>query len=465
MPEELTPKERTVVWQHRLLTVMWELKFGISAASLMTKLLELANHDTALIAQANSVHWAINGLIQLWGTPLAGALSDAMGRKRIWAMGRISKMFWFLGSMRATSMSQYIMACIMAWGIFDFGTLSIEDAAWADIFGSRPELSSRLRSDVKVLSQISGLVGPMVGAEVLRRLGAVAGFKIAAGLCVLEAAMVLSTHETLPPEERKPMPSLRSLGNPFASIGVLFTHGPGLRGLGIAAGLMRTVVTIYSTIEPFRLGPLGWSPAEQSYYSGVLSGCNSMTTALVAKPMLKAFGNRKVFEWGSTAAAFAYFGMSQSCRPAGASHQLRRTVQFMLCKLVLMTPWSEPAFSAAGPMIIKQGSAVTDCGRGTLTAAYDGLASAIGVVSPIMWASLYTFFQAGQDAEGIRWVVACLSLLVGCVRLLLRHFLHRLQLVVRTGAGGDNGIDHTKNWLRVPYDSTFLRSHYLHPHP
>jgi hypothetical protein len=22
-----------------------------------------------------------------------------------------------------------------------------------------------------------------------------------------------------------------------------------------------------------------------------------------------------------------------------------------------------------------------------------------------------------------------------------------------------------KNWLRFPYDSTFLRSHYLHPHP
>eukprot|EP01047_Picozoa_sp_COSAG01_P000526 COSAG01_NODE_10_length_42970_cov_93.010007_22_plen_178_part_00 len=35
-----------------------------------------------------------------------------------------------------------------------------------------------------------------------------------------------------------------------------------------------------------------------------------------------------------------------------------------------------------------------------------------------------------------------------------------------TGAGDDNGIDHNhKNWLRFPYDSTFWRSHYLHPHP
>jgi hypothetical protein len=28
-----------------------------------------------------------------------------------------------------------------------------------------------------------------------------------------------------------------------------------------------------------------------------------------------------------------------------------------------------------------------------------------------------------------------------------------------------NAIDHHKNWLRFPYDPTFWRSHYLHPHP
>jgi hypothetical protein len=43
---------------------------------------------------------------------------------------------------------------------------------------------------------------------------------------------------------------------------------------------------------------------------------------------------------------------------------------------------------------------------------------------------------------------------------------HRtLRICASTCAGEDNGIDHNKNWLRFPYDSTFLRSHYLHPHP
>jgi hypothetical protein len=36
---------------------------------------------------------------------------------------------------------------------------------------------------------------------------------------------------------------------------------------------------------------------------------------------------------------------------------------------------------------------------------------------------------------------------------------------IYTGAGEDNGIDHDRNQLRFPYDSTGLRSHDLHPHP
>ena len=123
------------------------------------------------------------------------------------------------------------------------------------------------------------------------------------------------------------------------------------------------VVTVYSTIEPFRLGPLGWTPAEQSAYSSVLAGANGLTTLFVAKPLIAAWGTRSVYELGSLAAAISYVGLSQSCRPGDASH-MRKTIQFCICKIALMTPWSEPAFSAIGPMIIKQGMAVTDAGRG-----------------------------------------------------------------------------------------------------
>jgi hypothetical protein len=41
----------------------------------------------------------------------------------------------------------------------------------------------------------------------------------------------------------------------------------------------------------------------------------------------------------------------------------------------------------------------------------------------------------------------------------------RGALTQRTGAGGDYGIGVHKSWLRFPYDSTFWRAYYLHPHP
>jgi MFS family permease len=243
MSDVLTKRERGVMWQHRILNVAWELKFGMSSSSLMLKLLELSGNDTAVIAQANSVHWAVNGFLQLFGTPLAGALSDSIGRKPLWALGRCSKLVWFMGSHRATSMNTYVVACILAWGVGDLGTLSVQEAAWADVFGDRPELSARLKASNQVWTGIAGLVGPIIGAQ-LSLQSATIGFFVSAAMCIIEAAMVMASRESLPKNERKPfvgiMPLLKK-ANPFSSIGLLFMNGPGLRALGISAGFLRAV--------------------------------------------------------------------------------------------------------------------------------------------------------------------------------------------------------------------------------
>ena len=42
---------------------------------------------------------------------------------------------------------------------------------------------------------------------------------------------------------------------------------------------------------------------------------------------------------------------------AAAVAQLRRTIQFLIFKAVLMTPWSEPARFAVLPMVVKQANA------------------------------------------------------------------------------------------------------------
>lgn len=239
----LSPRERGVMWQHRILNVAWELKFGMSSSSLMVKLLALSKNDTAAIAQANGVQWAVNGLLQLFGTPLSGALSDSIGRKPLWALGRCTKVLWFMGTMYATNMNAYIVACVLAWGLGDCGTLSVQEAAWADVFGDRPELSARLKASNQVWTGIAGLVGPVVGAQISSR-SPILGFYVSSVMCVIESFMVMASQESLAKHERKPfagvMPLLR-MANPFSSISLLFTNGRGLRSLGISAGFLRAV--------------------------------------------------------------------------------------------------------------------------------------------------------------------------------------------------------------------------------
>ena len=243
MSDELTLRERGVMWQHRILNVAWELKFGVSSSSLMLKLLMLSGNDTAVIAQANSVHWAVNGFLQLFGTPLAGALSDSIGRKPLWALGRCTKLIWFMGSMFATNMNGYVAACILAWGVGDVGTLSVQEAAWADVFGDRPELSARLKASNQIWTGIAGLIGPVIGAQISLR-SPTLGFYVSSAMCIIESAMVMCSQESLAKDERKPFAGIVPLlkkANPFSSIGLLFTNGPGLRSLGISAGFLRAV--------------------------------------------------------------------------------------------------------------------------------------------------------------------------------------------------------------------------------
>ena len=118
-----------------------------------------------------------------------------------------------------------------------------------------------------------------------------------------------------------------------------------------AGGLFRSCQTIYATVDSYRLGPIGWTPAEQAYFSAGLSGVNIASTQLVSKPLFAKLGARRTFQLSSLAAAVAYVGVSQACRPVGPAFQMRRTVQFLITKAVLMTPWSEPSHFAVLPMV------------------------------------------------------------------------------------------------------------------
>ena len=87
---ELTGFERRFVLQTRLVKMLWEGAFGMGSASLNMKLLRLSGNDTAVIAAANAAHWSLTSIGKVMLTPLFGALSDTLGRRWLWALGRLA---------------------------------------------------------------------------------------------------------------------------------------------------------------------------------------------------------------------------------------------------------------------------------------------------------------------------------------------------------------------------------------
>jgi hypothetical protein len=122
----------------------------------------------------------------------------------------------------------------------------------------------------------------------------------------------------------------------------------------ISATIFNSCTTIYATFDPYRQAQIGWSPETQSYYSSVSSGLNIATTWGISRPLLSWLGSRRTYEASSLVAAVAYCGVGFACRPLGAS-ALRKTLQLVFWKTVLMTPWSEPARFAINPMVRRRG--------------------------------------------------------------------------------------------------------------
>ena len=148
---ELTPAETSFLLRSRLIKMLWEGAFGMGSAALNIKLMLLANNDTALLAAAHATHWSLTSIGKVLLSPVYGAASDTLGRRWLWALGRLSMVVQFAGWWGARSVSGFVFWQCIAWGVLPLdGSMKVEDASWADMFGDRPDLSSKLQAQNQV---------------------------------------------------------------------------------------------------------------------------------------------------------------------------------------------------------------------------------------------------------------------------------------------------------------------------
>ena len=137
----------------------------------------------------------------------------------------------FLGHRYCTTVRSWMIYEILGWGVFSAGSFPVMDARWSDTFGRTPELSARLQAKIWTYATCFQVVSPIIGAQIFAR-NQLFGFWASAISLALQSVIILSSHETLAPKDRKPF-SLQS-SNPFSNIALLFTNGPGLRRLAFA---------------------------------------------------------------------------------------------------------------------------------------------------------------------------------------------------------------------------------------
>eukprot|EP01045_Picozoa_sp_COSAG04_P022143 COSAG04_NODE_2463_length_4083_cov_1.687751_1_plen_74_part_10 len=59
----LTGYERRLVWEHRVLGVLWEIKFGLVSATRAAQLIALCAGDQARMAFADAIMWSGDGVL------------------------------------------------------------------------------------------------------------------------------------------------------------------------------------------------------------------------------------------------------------------------------------------------------------------------------------------------------------------------------------------------------------------
>ena len=145
------------------------------------------------------------------------------------------------------------------------------------------------------------LLGDLLG----RTLGHASTWVASGVLAAALVAVAVATKETLPLDNRKPF--TLATANPFSNIWLLFSNGPGLRGLTLSTACFFTAQSTWSIVFPWRFGVLGWTPEQNSAYKLWLQPPAIAVDQFFVAPFMRWAGNLRCFEWSCLATAVGYY--------------------------------------------------------------------------------------------------------------------------------------------------------------
>ena len=248
--------------------------------------LDQCQNDMGLMAMHYGWVQTVNNALHCVLSPIVGSLSDTWGRRKLHAIGRVGPMLWFLGlpvmtmwysaypddaRIRRLSLHFRFLLEAIPWGTITAGNWGVFSAAHTDLFASRPELSSRIQAAEHSWRSAFGIPCSLFGAFAVPALWTTryryVPWLLSAAVAASQIVVALRMPETLPEERRKPF-SLKQ-ANPLSNVMLLMRNGRGLRGLACAGTCFFASQSTWSIQAMYRLGPLNWTPGENSYFHAV----------------------------------------------------------------------------------------------------------------------------------------------------------------------------------------------------
>lgn len=390
--------------------------------------LALMGGDSGAMAVHYGLTRVIQSVIHLVVFPLTSTLSDTVGRKHLMTWGRLgTAAFMILHRFRDRSPAHRLWMEQICWPLSN-ACWPVFAASHSELFADRPELSAQIQAADGLWVNVVGISGGVCTSFVSRYLSDSAGQEIGAALTLAQIVICQTMPETLSATERKPFECWELLKrvNPVSNGLLLFKKGPGLRRLALSTFCWFVCNQVWATQTAFRMGVLGWSPVQLSYFTSGYDGIGVVAQAVFVNRMLASLGNRMSMEVGALVSVASYLLQGLCMFPAGHAG-VRSNVQYILAIALLQTA-PEAMKYASRAMIVKQGLAVYggEVGRGELSGAYAGLGTLTGLFSSLLWGSLYQFFLRGATAgtapTWLRWgkgghfyVAAWLNLIVFAV--------------------------------------------------
>lgn len=395
----MKPRKAAVIFI--LVTVTLDmLALGLIAPVLPTLVLDFVGGKTANAAKWFGIFGTVFALMQFFGSPVIGVLSDRFGRRPIILLSNLGLGLDYIVMALAPTLG-WLFVGRMISGI-TAASISTATAYISDVV--EPEKRAAAFGMIGAAFGVGFILGPALGG-LLGNSDPRLPFWMAAGLSLANATYgYLVVPESLPPERRRAFSFRRA--NPVGSLILLRSH-PELFRLATIQFIGYVAHEVFEVWALYTIYRYAWREGMIGLSLAVAGACAVVISAGLVRPLVGRLGERRTLYLGQLFGALGllFAGMARNSR-------------LYLASIPVMMLWTVSGPAAQGMMTRR----VSPAEQGELQGAISALRSVAIVIGPALFTFTFAFFideKRGWDLPGAPWFLGAM-LLFAAMTLALR---------------------------------------------